>query len=260
MSAVPRPLAGLLLALAVAAAALSTPALSAEGGVELPERHWSFQGLFGTFDRAAQQRGFQVYQEVCAACHSMSLLHYRDLTGIGFDAEQVKAIAAQVQVIDGPDDSGEMFERPGIPADAFKNPFPNPQAARAANNGALPPDLTLIVEARKGGADYVHAVLIGYEEPPPDVAISEGMHYNIYFPGHQIAMPPPLAEGAVTYADGTEATVEQMASDVVTFFAWAAEPNLEGRKRMGVKVILFLIVFTGMLYAVKRKIWLDVQH
>ena len=260
MSTLRRPLAGLLPAVAAAALALSSPAFSAEGGAELPERHWSFQGLFGTFDRAAQQRGFQVYQEVCAACHSMSLLHYRDLAGIGFDGEQVKAIAAQSQITAGPDDAGEMFERPGIPADTFRNPFANPQAARAANNGALPPDLTLIVEARKGGADYIHAVMIGYADAPPDVAVPEGMHYNIYFPGHQIAMPPPLSEGAVTYADGTEATVEQMASDVVTFLTWAAEPNLEGRKRMGVKVILFLIVFTGMLYAVKRKIWLDVRH
>lgn len=260
MSGLRRRLMGPVLAFAIVAAASIEPALSAEGGVELPERHWSFQGLFGTFDRTAQQRGFQVYQEVCAACHSMSLLHYRDLVGIGFDEDAVKAIAAQVQVLDGPDESGEMVERPGIPADAFKDPFPNPQAARAANNGALPPDLTLIVEARKGGADYIDAVLIGYTEPPPDVAIPEGMHYNMYFAGHQIAMPPPLAEGAVAYADGTEATVEQMASDVVTFLAWAAEPNLEGRKRMGVKVILFLIVFTGMLYAVKRKIWLDVRH
>ena len=147
-----------------------------------------------------------------------------------------------------------------MPSDAFKSPFPNEQAARAANNGALPPDLSLLVEARKGGANHVYGVLIGYAEPPADFPLKEGQYYNKYFPGHVIAMPPPLSDGAVTYADGTEATVPQMAADVTSFLAWAAEPSLEVRKRMGVKTVLFLIVFTGLLYAVKRKVWLGVGH
>ena len=153
-----------------------------------------------------------------------------------------------------------MFERPGRPSDAFKSPFPNEQAARAANNGALPPDLSLIVKAREGGADYVYGLLTGYSEPPADFTLKEGQYYNKYFPGHLIAMPPPLADGAVTYADGTEASLPQMAADVSSFLAWTAEPSLEARKRMGVKMVLFLIVFTGLLYAVKRKIWLGVKH
>ncbi len=196
---------------------------------------------------------------MCAGCHSLSLLAYRHLAGIGFDEEAIKAIAAQDTVTDGPNDEGEMFERPARPADRVKAPFPNPQAARAANNGALPPDLSLITKARKGGADYVYALMTGYVEPPAEVTVQEGMNYNAYFPGHQIAMPAPLSEDAVTYADGTPASVEQMAHDVTTFLAWAAEPEMEARKRMGVKTILFLIVLTGLFYAVKRKVWADVH-
>ena len=188
------------------------------------------------------------------------LLHYRNLSAMGFSADEIKAIAAQHTVTDGPNDAGEMYERPGRPADPFKSPFPNEQAARAANNGALPPDLTLIVEARRGGANHVFGVLTGYQEPPADVQLKEGQFYNQNFPGHIIAMPPPLSDGAVTYTDATQATVPQMAADISTFLAWAAEPNLEARKRMGVKTVLFLIVFTGLLYAVKRKIWLGVKH
>ncbi|MFZ5792222.1 MAG: cytochrome c1 [Pseudomonadota bacterium] len=249
---------------AFAAAALIAPGLSvdrahAEEEIELPRQRWSFEGFFGTFDQAAQQRGFQVYKEVCAACHSLSLVAYRNLEQIGFSEDEVKAIAAQYNVTDGPNDQGEMFERPARPSDHFVPPFPNPQAARAANNGALPPDLSLIVKARKGGADYIYGLLTGFTEPPADMQIAEGMNYNKVFPGHQIAMPPPLSEGAVTYADGTKATVEQMAHDVTTFLAWTAEPELDARKRMGVKTILFLIVLTGMLYAVKRKVWAEVH-
>jgi ubiquinol-cytochrome c reductase cytochrome c1 subunit len=236
-------------------------ARAAEGEVDLPKEHWSWGGLFGTYDRAALQRGFQVYKDVCSACHSMNLVAYRNLEGIGLNEDQIKDVAASVQITDGPNDEGEMFERPGMPSDHFRPPFPNDQAARAANNGALPPDLSLITKARLGGADYVHALLTGYVEPPADFKVNEGMNYNKYFVAgaHQIAMPPPLSDGAVTYADGTEATVDQMSRDVATFLTWAAEPELEVRKRMGVKTILFLVVLAGMLYATKRKIWSKVH-
>lgn len=247
----------LALAAALALAAPGT-AVAAEGAA-LPEHHWSFQGLFGTFDRAAAIRGLQVYRDVCSACHSLSLVAYRHLEALGLSEDDVKAIAAGVLVTDGPNDQGEMFERPGRPSDRFVAPFPNEQAARAGNNGALPPDLSLMVKARVGGANYVLGILTGFEEPPADVTIQEGMYYNKVFPGHQIAMAPPLSEGAVTYPDGTEATVEQMAADVVTFLAWTAEPELETRKRTGVKTVLFLIVLTGMFYAWKRKVWADVH-
>ena len=235
-------------------------ALAAAPEVELPERQWSFSGIFGTFERDDLRRGYEVYRNVCSACHSLDLLRYRELAQLGYSQDEIKAIAAEQSYTDGPNDQGEMFERPGLPADPFKAPFPNEQAARAANNGALPPDLSLIVEARKGGADYVYGVVVGYEEPPADLTPQDGQYYNRYFPGHLIAMPPPLSDGAVTYADGTEATIQQMAADVTGFLAWAAEPNLDASKRMGVKTVLFLIVFTGLLYAVKRKIWLGVKH
>jgi ubiquinol-cytochrome c reductase cytochrome c1 subunit len=225
-----------------------------------PSQNWSFGGLFGTFDRAAVQRGFQGFREICAACHGLGYIAYRNLEALGFSADEVKAIAAEYTVIDGPNEEGEMFERPARPSDRWVPPFPNDNAARATNNGALPPDLSLITKARKKGHDYLYALLTGYEEEPPaDVEVMEGMYYNAYFPGHQIVMPPPLAEDAVEYADGTPATVDRMARDLVQFLAWAAEPELEERKRMGIKVSLFLIVFTGMLYAVKRKVWADVH-
>lgn len=247
------------LAAVVALSLSSGAAMAAEGG-KPPAQTWSFDGLFGTYDRATAQRGFLVYDTVCAACHGLSLVAYRNLAGIGFKDDAIKAIAAAKEVQDGPNDQGEMFARPGRPADRFVSPFANDNAARAANNGALPPDLSLITKARKGGADYIHALLTGYkEEPPADVQLMEGMQYNTYFPGNQIAMLPPLTEDAVEYADGTKATVEQMARDVSTFLTWAAEPEMEERKRMGVKVLLFLIVLTAMLYALKRQIWKDVH-
>ena len=225
----------------------------------LPQKHWSFQGIFGTYDRAAVQRGFQVYKEICSACHSLNLVHYRDLQAIGFSEDQVKQIAASVQVTDGPNDAGEMFERPGKPSDPFKAPFPNDNAARAANNGALPPDLSLMAKARPGGPDHIYGIMTGFVTAPAGVTVAEGMYYNEYFPGHQIAMPPPLSDGAVTYADGTKATVDQMAYDVSNFLAWTAEPKLEERHLIGVKTVLFLIVLTALLYGVKRKIWAAVH-
>ena len=250
----------LLLATAMATGlGLAAAVQAQEETPTIAHRAWSFDGVFGAFDRGAAQRGFQVYKEVCSVCHSLNLLAYRNLEEIGFTPDEVKAIAAQVQVTDGPNDQGEMFQRPGKPADHFKPPFANDQAARVANNGALPPDLSLMVKARKGGPDYAYAILTGFVEPPAGYKVNEGMYYNAAFPGHQIAMPPPLSEGAVTYADGTNATALQMAHDVVTFLAWAADPNLETRHRVGVKVILYVLALTGLFFAVKRRVWASVH-
>lgn len=245
-----------------AALALAPAAQAAEGHdvIRLPDTKFTFDGVFGTFDRASAQRGFQVYKEVCSACHSMRQLSYRHLTGIGLNAAQVQALASQFQVQDGPNDNGEMFERPARPSDRFRRAFANDAAARAANNGALPPDLSVMVKAREGGADYLHALLVGYEEPPPGVTVANGMHYNKYFPGHQIAMAAPLnTDGQVTYADGTKSTVDQMATDVTTFLAWAAEPELEQRRALGVRMVIFLTILGGLAYAVKRKVWANLH-
>ena len=231
----------------------------AAGGVEIPKRDWSFQGIFGSYDRASAQRGFQVYQEVCAGCHSLNYIYYRNLMELGYSEAAVKAFAAESEVEDGPNDEGEMFMRPAVPSDRLVKPFPNAQAARASNGGALPPDLTLMVEARIGGPNYLYSLLTGYADPPAGVEVMEGMNYNAYFAGHQIAMAAPLSEDAVEYADGTKATVAQMAEDITVFLAWASEPNMEERKGMGMKVMLFLIVFCGLLIAVKRRVWADVH-
>ena len=241
-------------------ALMLAPALArAAGEPALPRQQWSFDGVFGTYDRASAQRGFQVYKEICSACHPVKYLHFRDLTDIGYSEDEVKAIAVGYQVTDGPNDEGQMFQRPGRPSDPIPGPFPNDQAARAANNGALPPDQSLIVKARPGGPDYVYGILTGYKEPPSGFKMLEGMNYNEFFPGHQIAMPPPLADNAVTFADGTPATVPQMAHDVTTFLTWAAEPRLEDRHRTGFKVTLFLLVAALVFYAAKRKIWATVH-
>ena len=250
-----RVLRHLLLAALLAAA----PAAWAQEAPEPPPQRWSFSGPFGTFDLAAAQRGFQVYSEVCAACHAMQFLHYRDLAGIGLTEAQIKAIAADVTVPLGLDDQGNPKEGPGTPASQFRSPFPNDVANRAAHNGALPPDLSLIVNAREGHADYIYAILTGFSDPPAGMQMQEGMNYNKYFPGHQIAMPPPLQDGRVTYADGTPATVDQMAHDVVTFLAWAANPEMVERKQMGWRWVLFFLIMTGLTYAVKRKVWADVH-
>lgn len=225
----------------------------------LPDYDWSFDGIFGQFDRASAQRGLQVYREVCASCHSLRYVAFRNLADIGYNQEQIEAIAAEYTVIDGPDDEGEMFEREARPADRFPLPFPNDKAAAAANNGAVPPDLSLMAKARANGPSYIRALLLGYEEPPADLEMFPGQSYNVYFPGNLIAMAQPLYEDGVEYQDGTEATVDQMSADVAQFLMWAAEPKLEVRKQTGIKVILFLIVFTAILYAVKRKVWADVH-
>lgn len=220
------------------------------------QEQWSFDGIFGRFDKQAIQRGFQVYKEVCSACHSLELLYFRNLEEIGFSKEEVISLAASYQVQDGPNDQGEMFMRPGKLYDKFVGPYANEQAARAANNGAFPPDFSLLVKARPDGANYIHALLNGYgDTPPADVKIPDGMYYNPYFPGNQIAMPPPLTDGMVTYEDGTAATVSQMSYDVVNFMQWAAEPEMEKRKAMGLKVIVYLFIFTIIFYVAKSRIW-----
>jgi cytochrome c1 len=261
------------LAIVAAAAALMAAASGAwaqEDAPDAPHQDWSFAGVFGTFDRGSLQRGFQVYNEVCSNCHSMRLLHYRDLGpegpegGIGFSAAQVAAIAAQKQVEDGPNDQGEMFRRPGKPQDPFVSPFPNEQAARAANGGAAPPDLSVMVKSRgkgleylwgEGGPDYVYGILNGFVNAPAGFKVTEGKYYNEYFAGHQISMPPPLADNTVKFQDGTKPTLPQEADDVVTFLTWAAEPYLEERKSTGAKSIIFLLAMTGVLYGAKRKVW-----
>jgi ubiquinol-cytochrome c reductase cytochrome c1 subunit len=241
---------------AVAPAQEATPALAKQA--------WPFEGVFGAFDRASAQRGFQVYNEVCSNCHALHLVAYGDLGsngpggGLGFSLDEVKAIAAAKQVPDT-NDQGEPITRPALPADHFVSPFANEKAARATNNGALPPDLSLIVKAREGGPDYLYDLLTGYKEPPPDMKMGEGMNYDEFFPGHQIAMPQPLNDNSVTFADGTPATLDQEAYDVVNFLAWAAEPTLEDRHRTGIKVIVFLLAMTGILYAGKRRIWAAVH-
>jgi ubiquinol-cytochrome c reductase cytochrome c1 subunit len=250
-----------ILAAAVLSALTLAPAIAqaAEGSAHLPRQQWSFDGVFGTFDRASSQRGFQVYKEVCSVCHPVKYLHFRDLADIGYSEDEVKGIAATYQVTDGPNDEGQMFQRPGRPSDPIPGPFPNSQAARAANNGALPPDLSLIVKARPGGPDYVYGILTGYRDPPANFALLQGMNYNEFFPGHQIAMPPPLSDNAVAFADGVPASVPQAAHDVVTFLTWAAEPRLEDRHRTGFKVTLFLVVAIAVFYAAKRKIWAPIH-
>jgi cytochrome c1 len=251
----------IILGIAAAVALAAGPALAADTATvqeapKLPEYPWSFDGPFGHFDGATLRRGFTVYHQVCSACHALSGIAYRNLAGIGLTPAEIGKLASEAEVQDGPNDQGDMFTRPGRPADHIVPPFPNEQAARAANGGAYPPDLTLIVKARKGGPDYVYSLLTGFpDNPPPGVKVGDGLYYNAYFPGHQIAMPPPLSEGAVEYADGTPATVQQMAHDVVTFLTWTASPELEARKRMGIKVLIFLVVLTGLLFALKRQIW-----
>lgn len=224
-----------------------------------PKNNWSFEGFTGTFDRAALQRGYKVYREVCSGCHSMKLLYFRDLIDIGFSPEQVKAIAAEYTVIDGPDNEGNMFERSAKSSDKFVGPFANDQEARFNNNGAYPPDLSVIAKARKNGVNYLYNLLLGYTDPPDSFEISEGMYYNKWIDGNQIAMAPPLDEGYVDYDDGTNNTLPQLAEDVVTFLKWSAEPELEVRKKMGIKVILFFIIFGFIIFLAKRRLWRDIH-
>lgn len=254
--------AGLLLLFAVPVLA-EEQAAGVQHEPEIASQSWSFAPPFGTFDRAQLKRGFQVYKGVCANCHSMRLLSYRNLGEPGgpeFSEKSVDAIASQVQISDGPNEKGEMFQRPGRASDRFHAPFANEQQARAANHGALPPDLSVMAKARPGGPDYIYALLTGYHEPPEDFQLVPGMHYNAAFPGHQIAMPPILQAGAVKYTDGTEPTLDNHARDVAAFLMWAAEPKLEQRHQIGARVMIFLLVFAVIMYLAKRSVWARLHH
>ncbi|MCJ2081100.1 cytochrome c1 [Methylobacterium sp. J-090] len=278
-----------LLAATLVAATLGITLASAEeehGAPQPPRQAWSYAGMFGRFDQAQLQRGFQVYREVCSSCHSMNLVRFRNLSepgGPGFSAAQVKALAAEYKVKEQ-NDSGEDAERPARAADAFPPPFPNEKAAAAANGGKAPPDFSVLAKARtfergfpkfltdalpvvgytEHGVDYIHAVLDGYEDPPAGKDVPSGTYYNKYYPGHLIAMPKPLSDGQVTYAKNDKGepvvpeTVNQYATDVAAFMAWTAEPHMMARKALGLRVILFLIVLSGLLYYVKKKIWAKV--
>jgi len=220
--------------------------------------NWSFKGIFGTFDRASLQRGYQVYQEVCSGCHSVQHLSYRNLSEKGgpeFSVEEAKAIAAQFEVEDGPNSDGEMFTRLGRLSDKFVKPYPNVEASTAANGGAYPPDMSVLAKARKGGADYIYSLLLGYEEAPTGFELDEGVYYNKYMSGNRIKMLAPLSDGLVEYSDGTQSTTAQMAKDVTTFLVWAAEPHLESQHRMGFKVIIYLIILLTLVYMSKQKVW-----
>ena len=245
-----------------------------------PRQSWSFAGPFGTFDRAQIQRGFHVYRDVCAACHAMKYVAFRNLAqpgGPGFSEAQAKQVASEFRINDGPNDKGEMFDRPGRLSDFFPSPDANEQAARARFNGALPPDFSVIAKARgaeagfpwfvfdavrqyqEAGPDYIYAYITGYEDPPADMKLSEGQFWNKYFPGHRTAMRPPLLDGQVDYTDGTTATAVQYSRDVAAFLMWVAEPHLEARKRIGFQVMIFLIVFAGLAYFTKKKVWADLH-
>lgn len=245
----------LILVMACFAFVPYAPAFAAGDAPKPPDKKWSFDGPFGMYDKAAKQRGLKVYREVCAACHSLKKIYFRNFEALGYNEDQVKNIAAEYTVRDGPNEEGEMFERAAIPSDAFPSPFPNDKAAAYANGGALPPDLSLITKARINGADYLHALLNGYVEPPEGAEVVEGKYWNKYFPGHNISMAAPLVDGQVSYEDGTPQTVDQYADDLAQFLMWTADPHMEERKRTGLRVLIFLIVFAGVMYAVKRRIW-----
>lgn len=277
----------LVLGLSIGAAGFAVAAEEgAEGGTpHYPLEHphaedWSFAGPFGTYDRGQLQRGLKVYRESCSACHSMSLVSFRTLESLGYSEAQVKALAAEYTVVDGPDSAGDMFERPGIPSDYFPAPFANEEQAAASNNGAAPPDLSLIAKARgvergfptfifdiftqyaESGPDYIYSLLTGYTEDVPEhVSVPEGAHYNPYFvAGPALAMPAPLSDGLVTYDDGSPETVDQYAKDITAFLMWAAEPHMEARKKTGFVVMIFLVLFAGLTYLTKRKVWSDTAH
>jgi len=275
---------------ALVSLAIWMPAQSANAAGDIPHierQQWSFAGMFGFYDRGRLQRGYQVYKEVCASCHGMKFVHYRNLSEPGgpeFSKAAVKYLASQYEVQDGPDSDGQMYERKGRASDAFVSPYANEQEARSANSGAFPPDLSLITKARniheevpfymspikilqdiatgyqEGGADYVYAIMTGYADAPEGMELADGMNYNKYFSGHQIAMPNPLADDVVEYTDGTPATLENYAKDVTEFLMWAAEPKLEERKRLGFRVLFYLLTLSGLLFFAKKLVWKDVPH
>ena len=236
--------------------------IASEQSHKLLNPGWNFKGFFGKFDRASLQRGYQVYTEVCASCHSIKYLSYRNLSEPGgpeFSEEQAKAIAAQFEVSDGPNSDGDMFKRPAKLSDKFVMPYQNEQEAKASNGGAYPPDFSVLVKARSGGANYIYSVLLGYEDPPSDITLDDGVYYNRYMYGNKIKMPKPLSNDSVTYSDGTSATEEQMAKDVVTFLTWAAEPHLEARYKLGFRAIVYLIILTVLVYFSMKKIWSRIE-
>jgi len=231
---------------------------SEEKKVDLIEKNWSFNGVFGTFDRASLQRGYQVYTEVCSGCHSVQHLSYRNLSEKGgpeFSVEEAKAIASQFEVEDGPNSDGEMFFRLGRLSDKFVKPYPNVEASTAANGGAYPPDMSVLAKARAGGADYIYSLLLGYEEAPAGIELDDGVYYNKYMPGKKIKMSEPVTDGIVEYLDGTDSTKEQVAKDITTFLVWASEPHLESQHRMGFKTIIYLIILITLVYMSKQKVW-----
>jgi cytochrome c1 len=266
----------------VLAASLTATAMQTASAEDAPPRQkWSFAGPFGIYDQAQLQRGFKIYKEVCSTCHSIKLLSFRNLAdpgGPGFTDAQATSIAAGFQVTDGPNDQGQMFQRPGTLADTFPPPFPNDNAARAALGGKLPPDMSVLAKARsyeagfpyfvfdaftmyqEDGPDYIHAILNGYENPPAGFVVPPGGQYNKYFPGGAIGMPKPLSDGQVEYTDGTPTTVDQYGRDVAAFLMWTAEPTLNARHRLGFQVMIFLIAFTCLLYLSKKKLWHDILH
>ncbi len=269
-------------ALAVSLSGVAAAAAHAQVEADTPApQHWSFSGPFGEYDAEQLQRGFKIYREVCSTCHSLKLLSFRNLAdpgGPGFTEAQAAAIAATFQVTDGPNDKGQMFQRPGKISDYFPPPFANDQTARAALGGGLPPDMSDLAKARtydegfpgfifdaftmyqEQGPDYIHAILNGYTSAPSGFPLAPGTYYNKYFPGHAIHMPQPLHDGQVQYGDGTPETLDQYGRNVAAFLMWAAEPKLDQRKQLGFQVMIFLIVFTGLLYFTKKKVWREVEH
>ncbi len=243
----------------ICATLLGAQALAASAHQEHPRQlKWEFDGVFGTFDEQAIQRGLQVYKQVCASCHGLTRVAFRELTKVGFSENEVAKLASDYTFTDGPNDDGDMFERPGRASDKFPAPYANENAARSINNGAYPPDLSLMVKARPDGANYVYSLLTGYKDAG-DTPVGDGQYYNPYFPGGLLSMAPPLMDDMVEYQDGTKASMDQMARDVVSFLQWAAEPEMQERKRMGIKVMLFLFVFTILFYIAKKRVWADLH-
>ncbi|MBK47770.1 MAG: cytochrome c1 [Pelagibacteraceae bacterium] len=226
--------------------------------VKLKKQNWSFQGIFGRFDNSTLQRGLQVYQEVCSACHGVKRLRFRELTNLGFTKEQIVNYAKTFEILDGPNELGEMFIRPGEPTDTFVSPYKNKEEAIAIN-GAYPPDLSLLTKAMKNGPDYIYSLLVGYEDPPNDFELPDGLYYNPYHDGSVIAIPQPLYDEAIEYIDGTNASIHQLSYDIVNFLSWAAEPELQKRKALGLKVLIFLIVLTALLYVTMKEIWSRIE-
>lgn len=248
------------IAIALTALTVFGTAVNAATAGKTPKQvDWEFDGVFGKFDIESAQRGWQVYREVCAACHGLKYFRFRNLADLGYSEDMIKAFAAEYTVAGEVDDAGDPTERAGLPQDAFPNPFPNDNAARASNGGALPPDLSLMVKARHDGANYVYSLMTGYEDAPADVEIAAGKAYNPYFKGDQISMAPPLSEGILEYEDGSTPSADQMSKDLVNFLMYVAEPNLQTRHQMGMSVVLFLLIFTILCYFSMKKIWAPVK-